>query len=164
MKYVFYYETKIGTMGFAENGKAITDIFFKGIDAPKYEPEMVKEETPLIKKAAGQMLEYLEGRRKEFELPLDPGGTPFQKAAWDALLTIPYGETKSYKQMAEKVGKPKAFRAIGMANNRNPIAIVIPCHRVIGSNGSLIGYGGGLNIKEALLEIEKRNLNDREKK
>lgn len=103
-------------------------------------------------------MEYLDGDRKEFDLPLGVEGTPFQKAAWDALLTIPYGETRSYKQMAELVGNPKACRAIGLANNRNPISIVIPCHRVIGANGKLVGYGGGLHIKEQLLAIEKQNL------
>jgi methylated-DNA-[protein]-cysteine S-methyltransferase len=98
----------------------------------------------------------MSGRRKDFNLPLEPKGTAFQKAAWDALLTIPYGETRSYGQMAAQVGNPKACRAIGLANNRNPIAIVIPCHRVIGADGKLVGYGGGLHIKVHLLALEKQ--------
>lgn len=158
MKNVFYYETELGRIGIAENGTAITDIFFAEKEDPKDVGQMTQKETPLIKEAARQIREYLEGERKVFELKLAPEGTAFQKAAWEALLTIPYGETRSYKQMAEHVGNPKACRAIGMANNRNPIAIVIPCHRVIGADGKLVGYGGGLYIKEQLLALEQRNL------
>lgn len=91
-------------------------------------------------------------------MKLEPEGTPFQKEVWNALLSIPYGETRSYGQIAEQVGNPKACRAVGLANNRNPIAIVIPCHRVIGADGRLVGYGGGLHIKERLLALEQRNL------
>ena len=158
MKNVFYYETEIGRVGIADNGKAITDIFFADNETPGDAAGMVQKETPLIKKAAKQIKEYLKGKRKMFDLPLASEGTPFQKAAWDALQTIPYGETRSYKQMAEQTGNVKACRAIGMANNRNPISIVIPCHRVIGANGKLVGYGGGLHIKEQLLAIEKQHL------
>lgn len=158
MKNVFYYETKIGRIGIADNGNSITDIFFADNETPGDAAGMVQKETSLIKGARRQIMEYLDGDRKEFDLPLGVEGTPFQKAAWDALLTIPYGETRSYKQMAELVGNPKACRAIGLANNRNPISIVIPCHRVIGANGKLVGYGGGLHIKEQLLAIEKQNL------
>ncbi|NLT47414.1 MAG: methylated-DNA--[protein]-cysteine S-methyltransferase [Clostridiales bacterium] len=158
MKNVFYYETQLGRIGIADNGSSITDIFFADNETPVDAAGMVQKETPLIKEAGMQIMEYLDGDRKEFDLPLGVEGTPFQKAAWDALLTIPYGETRSYKQMAELVGNPKACRAIGLANNRNPISIVIPCHRVIGANGKLVGYGGGLHIKEQLLAIEKQNL------
>jgi methylated-DNA-[protein]-cysteine S-methyltransferase len=158
MKNVFYYDTEIGKIGIAENGAAITDIFFVREDAPNDVAQMVQKETSLIKEAEKQIREYLKGERKVFELALEPEGTAFQKAAWEALLSIPYGETRSYKQMAEQVGNPKACRAIGMANNRNPIAVVIPCHRVIGANGKLVGYGGGLHIKEQLLTLEAQNL------
>jgi methylated-DNA-[protein]-cysteine S-methyltransferase len=113
------------------------------------------KETPLIRKAAKQLNEYLAGRRKTFELPLDPEGTPFQKAVWKTLTGIPYGESRTYKDIAETVGNPKACRAVGMANNKNPIAILIPCHRVIGAGGKLVGYAGGLDIKKKLLELEK---------
>jgi O-6-methylguanine DNA methyltransferase len=98
--------------------------------------------------------EYLSGKRREFTFPLDLRGTDFQLACWRALLAIPYGETRSYADIARMVGKPNAFRAVGMANNRNPIAIVVPCHRVIASDGTLCGYGGGLDVKRKLLELE----------
>lgn len=98
--------------------------------------------------------EYFAGKRRQFTFPLDLRGTDFQIACWRALLAIPYGETRSYADIARAVGKPNAFRAVGMANNRNPIAIVVPCHRVIASNGTLCGYGGGLEVKRKLLQLE----------
>jgi len=101
-----------------------------------------------------QLDEYFRGERREFTFPLDLRGTDFQLACWRALLAIPYGETRSYADIARAVGRPNAFRAAGMANNRNPTAIVVPCHRVIASDGSLCGYGGGLEIKRKLLELE----------
>lgn len=101
-----------------------------------------------------ELEQYFAGKRREFDFPLDLQGTDFQLACWRALLAIPYGETRSYAAMARAVGKPQAFRAVGMANNRNPIAIVVPCHRVIASDGTLCGYGGGLDMKRKLLELE----------
>jgi O-6-methylguanine DNA methyltransferase len=101
-----------------------------------------------------ELEQYFAGKRREFSFPLDLRGTDFQIACWRALLAIPYGETRSYADIARAVGKPNAFRAVGMANNRNPVAIVVPCHRVIASDGSLCGYGGGLDIKRKLLELE----------
>jgi len=98
--------------------------------------------------------EYFAGQRREFSFALDLRGTDFQVACWQALLAIPYGETRSYADIARVVGRPKGFRAVGMANNRNPVAIVVPCHRVIASDGTLCGYGGGLDIKRKLLELE----------
>jgi methylated-DNA-[protein]-cysteine S-methyltransferase len=115
-------------------------------------------ETPLLRRAAKQLEEYLSCKRKEFDLPLHPKGTEFQKKVWDALGCIPYGEKWSYKKVAEAINKPTAARAVGMANNKNPIMIVIPCHRVIGSNGKLVGYAGGLALKETLLAIEENIL------
>jgi O-6-methylguanine DNA methyltransferase len=103
---------------------------------------------------ARELEEYFAGKRREFTFPLDLRGTDFQVACWRALLAIPYGETRSYADIARAVGRPKGFRAVGMANNRNRIAIVVPCHRVIASDGSLCGYGGGLDIKRRLLELE----------
>ncbi len=100
------------------------------------------------------MLEYLEGKRIEFDLPLDLRGTPFQIAVWSALLEIPYGETRSYQQIANVIGRPRAVRAVGAANGANPVAIVVPCHRVIASDGTLHGYGGGLDLKARLLAME----------
>lgn len=115
----------------------------------------IKRETPMIQEAAYQLTQYFEGERRTFDIPLSLHGTEFQQKVWKALCDIPYGETCTYKDIAEKIGIPKGCRAVGMANNRNPIAIVIPCHRVIGVNGSLIGYAGGLDLKEYLLELEK---------
>lgn len=101
--------------------------------------------------------EYFQGKRKTFDIPLRTHGTPFQEKVWAALRAIPYGEVRSYKEVAEAIGHPKAYRAVGMANNANPIFIIVPCHRVIGSDGSLTGYGGGLSMKRALLSLEKGN-------
>jgi O-6-methylguanine DNA methyltransferase len=101
-----------------------------------------------------ELEEYFAGKRREFTFPLDLRGTDFQLACWRALVAIPYGETRSYADIARTVGKPSAFRAVGMANNRNPVAIVVPCHRVIASDGTLCGYGGGLDVKRKLLELE----------
>ncbi len=162
--YLAYMDSIIGPLGIIESEGQITHIFFPGEDDPKElmgessRAEIYEEETPLLRKAKCQLAEYFAGKRLDFDLPLKTEGTDFQKAAWKALLEIPYGEVRSYKQQAEKVGSPRAFRAVGMANNRNPIAIVIPCHRVIGSDGRLVGYGGGLHIKEALLELERKVL------
>jgi O-6-methylguanine DNA methyltransferase len=108
----------------------------------------------LMQRYFDELEEYFAGRRHEFTFPLDLRGTAFQLACWRALLAIPYGETRSYADIARAVGKPTAFRAVGMANNRNPIAIVVPCHRVIASDGTLCGYGGGLEVKRKLLELE----------
>ncbi|MFU0831916.1 MAG: Methylated-DNA--protein-cysteine methyltransferase [Oscillospiraceae bacterium] len=113
--------------------------------------------SPLTDRAAAEIQEYFIGKRKQFDLPLSPRGTEFQKRVWHALQSIPYGETRSYRQIAEQIGSPKAYRAVGMANNKNPIAILIPCHRVIGSDGSLIGYAAGLDIKSRLLALEQEN-------
>lgn len=154
-KNLFFYDTKIGRIGIAEDNSFITDLFFEKENTPA---NCVISETPLIKKAATQLFEYIDGKRRTFDLPLAPKGTAFQQKVWEALQTIPYGQTFSYKQIAEKVGNPKACRAVGMANNRNPISIIIPCHRVIGSDGSLVGYGGGLDMKALLLNIEKENM------
>ena len=148
-KYVFFYDTIIGKVGIAEDGIGITDVFLGnhllGVDV---------KETELIKEAAKQLDEYFKGERQIFSVKLNPQGTLFQQEVWKALLEIPYGETRSYKQVAERVGNPKASRAVGMANNRNPIFIIIPCHRVIGSTGKLVGYGGGIDVKEKLLNLE----------
>jgi O-6-methylguanine DNA methyltransferase len=153
MHHAYYYKTQIGPIGVVENGAAITHLFFgttisKGITI---------RETSLLKEASQQLQEYLSGQRKSFELPIAPQGTEFQQMVWKVLQEIPYGETCSYKEIAERISNPKAFRAVGLANNRNPIPIFIPCHRVIGSNGSLVGYVGGLEVKKTLLAMEKQN-------
>jgi len=111
---------------------------------------------PVLVQTERQLNEYFAGRRKEFSLPLDIRGTPFQKHVWEALLAIPFGETRSYGQLAKQLGNPRATRAVGAANGRNPIPIIVPCHRVIGSSGRLTGFGGGLETKALLLGIEKK--------
>ncbi|MGA7292482.1 MAG: methylated-DNA--[protein]-cysteine S-methyltransferase [Terriglobales bacterium] len=114
-----------------------------------------RESKPALAPYLAELNEYFAGERREFSFPLDLRGTDFQLACWRALLAIPYGETRSYRDIAEAIGHPHAYRAVGMSNNRNPIAIVVPCHRVIASSGSLCGYGGGLDIKRKLLELEQ---------
>lgn len=115
------------------------------------------KKSPLSDLAFSQLEEYFNGKRKVFDFPLEMQGTEFQKKVWKALCDIPYGETRTYKEIAIAVGNPKACRAVGMANNKNPISIVVPCHRVIGSDGKLVGYGGGIDMKIALLDLEKKN-------
>lgn len=109
---------------------------------------------PLLRQAARELAEYFDGSRRDFTLPLAPQGTPFQQAVWAALRTIPYGQTRTYGQIAARIDHPRSCRAVGMANNRNPLPIVVPCHRVIGSGGALTGYAGGLPVKEFLLNLE----------
>jgi methylated-DNA-[protein]-cysteine S-methyltransferase len=153
MKNAFFYETSIGKVFIAEDENGITDLDLS--EEVSDTSEFVIRETEGIKVAAKQLTEYLEGKRREFNLTLNPKGTQFQKLVWEALRKIPYGETRSYKEVAEAVGNPKASRAVGMANHNNPIMCIIPCHRVIGANGSLVGYAGGIKIKEQLLNLEK---------
>ena len=139
-----FIDTEFGRMGISERCGFITA---KG--------KAVGADTPVLLAAEKQIREYLAGLRQTFDLPLAPVGTEFQKMIWAALQRIPYGETCSYQQVAAMVGKPNACRAVGMANNKNPILIIIPCHRVIGSNGKLVGYAAGLAVKEKLLELER---------
>jgi methylated-DNA-[protein]-cysteine S-methyltransferase len=154
MKNMFYYNTKIGRIGIEENGTAITKLDF--INKDVQEEIIEKNETALLKEAIKQLNEYLDGKRSSFDLQLEPKGTEFQRKVWNALKEIPYGETRSYGEIAKVIGNEKASRAVGMANNKNPIAIIVPCHRVIGANGKLVGYAGGLDIKEKLLNLEKK--------
>lgn len=151
MKTVRYMDSPIGLLRLAEEDGAITELLFG-----KQSDGAAQGDSPLLRRAEEQLREYFAGERKEFDLPLSPKGTEFQRRVWGALLTIPYGETRSYGEIAALAGCPKGFRAVGMANHSNPISIFIPCHRVIGKSGSLTGYGGGLDVKEFLLELEKR--------
>lgn len=144
-------ETPIGPLTLTEEVGALTGVLF-GPHAPQ---DALLTETPLIRRAFAQLEEYLRGERTGFDLPLNARGTPFQRRCWQALLEIPYGQTRTYAQQAQAVGSPRACRAVGMANHRNPLPILIPCHRVVGADGSLTGYAGGLGIKEKLLEIEQ---------
>jgi len=150
----YTYDSPFGDIIICSDGKAITHI----VPGGGKKLTGCNKANALTDKAAVQLEEYFAGERMEFDVPLNPQGTQFQRSVWTALLKIPYGETKSYKQIAQMVENPKAFRAVGMANNKNPIWIVIPCHRVIGADGSLTGYGGGLDMKQRLLELEKADI------
>ncbi len=147
------YKTKMGYFKIKYTNDYIT--FFKRIFDANISD--FGKETELTQKVYGQFLEYLDGKRKHFDIPYKQEGTEFQKRVWSALCDIPYGETRSYKDIAVAIGNEKAARAVGMANNKNPITVIVPCHRVIGSSGKLVGYAGGLEMKEYLLDMELRN-------
>lgn len=142
----------VGTLFLTANEQGLTGLRFR--DVKEETGEVAREESPLIAQAKQELEEYFAGKRTVFEVPLCLRGTPFQKKVWEALRQIPYGETRSYQEVAVMAGNPKACRAVGMANNRNPVSIIVPCHRVIGKNGSLTGYGGGLDVKTYLLKLE----------
>ena len=146
----FCYDTEIGTIKISEKEGKIIGLVFSD---SKKENEIEKE-TDYIRKTYLQLIEYLSGKRKNFDIEIEMIGTEFQKKVWKELLNIPYGETRSYKDVATAIGNKKACRAVGNANNKNPIAIIVPCHRVVGSNGGMTGYAGGIDIKEKLLKIE----------
>lgn len=151
MKQGLFVDTPLGRVGLAEQDGAITNLFFQGTVQPEsYE----LGSTPLLERARLQLLEYLAGRRQSFDLPLEPQGTLFQRQVWQALARIPYGQTRSYGWLARQVGRPQAARAVGQANSRNPISILLPCHRVVGAQGALTGYAGGLERKKMLLRLE----------
>ena len=148
--------TPVGPVTLTATDEAVIGLRF-GTAVPEGSLFCSEEEAgPLLREAAAQLREYFTGTRRAFTLPLAPVGTEFQQRVWKALRTIPCGETRTYKQIAEQIGRNRAYRAVGMANNRNPIAILIPCHRVIGHDGRLTGYAGGLGIKERLLDLEKK--------
>lgn len=152
------FDTPIGELTVAGDGHGISHILFprnrhdaKGREQWQHGPQMVRD-------AREQLLQYLHGERSSFELPLSPRGTPFQLRVWHALAGIPFGQTWSYLELATHLGQPTATRAVGAANGRNPLPIVLPCHRVIGRDGSLTGFGGGLETKAALLCLEQRQV------
>jgi len=151
MKYFYNFKHNFCNLFIIEENKAISYISFNKKNISK---EYINKETPLIKKTINQLDEYFSGKRKVFDIPINPQGTDFQIKVWEALQTIPYGKTNSYGEIAGMIGNQKASRAVGMANNRNPIAIIIPCHRVIGHSGNLTGYAGGLELKQQLLKLE----------
>jgi methylated-DNA-[protein]-cysteine S-methyltransferase len=154
-----YLESPIGTLLIAGDADTIREIHFpkNGMPVPP-EPDWIESQRGPVAEAVRQLNEYFAGRRNDFDLPLAPNGTEFQRTVWSRLQEIPYGETISYGELAKRVGNPKASRAVGAANGSNPIPIVIPCHRVIGSNGKLTGFGGGLPTKERLLALEAKQL------
>ena len=148
---IHHHKSPVGVLEIKTDGKAITDLNFL-----KSEPVAWQNSAnSLIKETCIQLDEYFAGKRRTFDLPLSPKGTPFQETVWKQLQEIPYGQTISYAQLAKAIGNPKACRTAGSANGKNPISIIIPCHRVIASNGGLGGYAGGLDIKKQLLALEK---------
>ena len=152
--YYCYLDTPIGELLLAGDSDALTLVSFpEGSMRRDPEPDWIYNEKPFAA-AREQLAEYFAGERREFDLPLRLDGTEFQMSVLHALREIPYGETTSYSDIAERIGRPKAVRAVGAANGRNPIPIIVPCHRVIGSHGDLTGFGGGLDTKEALLRLE----------
>ena len=144
-------ETPIGELLLVASDRGLRAVCFPGWTRG---PDEVEGDSPVLDEAARQLDEYFAGTRTAFDLPLDLVGTPFQVDAWHGLAEIPYGETVSYGEQARRLGKPDAVRAVGAANGRNPLPIVLPCHRVIGADGSLTGFGGGLHVKQALLDHE----------
>lgn len=147
--YHYTYPTPLGPLTFCEDEGRLASV---SVRVPPRAGEL--RETALIKEARSQLEEYLEGRRTRFDLPLAPRGTDFQRRVWRVLRDIPCGQTRTYRQVAEAAGNPRACRAVGMACRRNPLLVVIPCHRVVGSDGSLTGYAAGLPLKERLLRLE----------
>ena len=151
MSPVLYRDYPIGTLGLMDDGQGLSRVFLrrKGVKC-----DFPEGETPLTGQAALELDEYFSGRRKTFTVPLSPHGTEFQLAVWKALRDIPYGQTRTYGEIAAAVGRPRAARAVGMANHDNPLLIFTPCHRVVGKNGALTGFACGLEVKRRLLELE----------
>ena len=149
--YCISISSPIGTLWLCQQDDALVGIHGA---APAVSKQYEEKSTPLLEEATRQLTEYFCGTRRVFDLPLAPKGTPFQQAVWQTLREIPYGEVRSYKDIAKTIGRPKACRAVGQANNRNPLLIVQPCHRVIGTNGSLTGFAHGIDMKAFLLNLE----------
>ena len=146
-----YLDTPIGNLRLISNGAQLINIEFAGQYGAS---DAVEISDTVLAACAGQLTDYFAGKRRRFELPLAARGTPFQQSVWAALADIPYGELRSYRDIANSIGNPAAVRAVGSANGRNPLPIVVPCHRVIGSNGALTGFAGGLPVKKYLLQLE----------
>jgi len=157
------FDISIGQMFAACSSKGLCRLNLSAVDIRRFNnwadrtfdtPVMENGSSPYIQEAVEQVNEYLNGKRRSFSIRLDLRGTVFQRRVWQALLQIPYGRTVTYRDVAAAVDNPRAVRAVGQANNKNPVAIIVPCHRVIGSDGSLVGYGGGLELKKRLLKLE----------
>lgn len=149
----------VGQLKLVANAQALVAVLWENENPKRVRLAELLEEAqhPVLLETARQLNEYFAGQRRQFDLPLDFEGTAFQQKVWQALLSIPFGETRSYKQIAEQIGHAKAMRAVGAANGKNPISIIAPCHRVVGANGKLVGFAGGLENKSILLEIEGSN-------
>jgi methylated-DNA-[protein]-cysteine S-methyltransferase len=154
MHYFTYLTSKLGRVTIQASERGISGVWFETHTTLPSELGQQRDDYPLLVEAATQLEAYFRGERRQFSLPVDMHGTEFQKAVWQALMTIPYGETWSYAQLASVIGRPKAVRAVGSANGKNPISIIVPCHRVIGANGTLTGYAGGVERKAELLRLE----------
>ncbi len=155
----YYYkeiDSQVGRLKLVASDKGLAAILWEEDNPKRIRVRTYTENSrhPMLVEAQRQLKEYFEGKRTSFTLPLDPVGTEFQKDVWNALSTIPYGETRSYSDIANQIGKERAIRAVGAANGRNPISIIVPCHRVIGASGDLTGFAGGLEVKAALLSLE----------
>jgi methylated-DNA-[protein]-cysteine S-methyltransferase len=158
---LFYKEIKspVGKLKLIASSSALVAVLWEYERANRVELDrsMLDPEHPILLRAERQLAEYFSGERTEFDLPLDPTGSEFQKKVWQALRDIPFGQTKSYSDLAKAIGSSTSARAVGAANGKNPLSIVVPCHRVIGADGSLTGYAGGLEVKAALLALEARS-------
>ena len=163
MKSVMWFDhfvSPLGALLLGSDGEALTGVWF---DGQRYQPSMGAEwqrrsDLAALNSAARELAEYFAGERTAFGLTLAPSGTPFQRAVWNTIASVPYGETIAYRDLAERVGQPRAIRAAGAATGRNPWSIIIPCHRIVGADGSLTGYAGGLERKRALLALERTKL------
>jgi methylated-DNA-[protein]-cysteine S-methyltransferase len=159
MKTVYYdfLSTSLGTMLLASDGDALLGVWFEG---QRYEPNVGpawerNRNLPILVRTGAELTEYFAGARTEFTVPLSPAGTAFQRGVWNAIAAIPYGETAAYRDLASRIGRPASVRAAGAATGRNPLSIIVPCHRVLGADGALTGYAGGLDRKRALLALER---------
>jgi methylated-DNA-[protein]-cysteine S-methyltransferase len=151
-------KSPVGQLTLVGSERGLAAVLWEGEDPSRVRLGPMKENPshPLLSQAQQQLEEYFAGKRRTFSVKLDPSGTQFQNKVWNALRTIPFGETRSYGQIAEQIGSRKAVRAVGAANGRNPLSIIVPCHRVIGADGTLTGFAGGLKVKARLLELEGR--------
>lgn len=155
MNYYTYYQSPHGQMTIQANDIGLLGAWFEIQTTQPQELGAHSDDHAILNQAKIQLEEYFSGSRTQFDLPLAAKGTDFQQSVWQALCKIPYGETWSYQQLADEIGNPKAVRAVGLANGKNPISVIVPCHRVIGKNGKLTGYAGGVETKEKLLQLER---------
>lgn len=165
MKTLVYFDriaSPLGPMVLASDGDALTGAWFDGQrHQPPVGPESRRQgDLPILRRAAAELADYFAGERTAFDLPLAPAGTPFQRSVWAAIADVRYGETIAYRDLAARVGRPQGVRAAGAATGRNPLSIVIPCHRIVGADGALTGYAGGLVRKRSLLELERAVVTD----
>jgi methylated-DNA-[protein]-cysteine S-methyltransferase len=157
VKHYCYYDSPIGRMLLVGMDGVLAELHFPNSAERLEIPEDWQEKPASFKEALRQLREYFAATRQDFDLAIAPHGTPFQQRVWQELRKIPFGETASYGAIAERIGNPRACRAVGLANSKNPIPIIIPCHRIIGKDGSLTGFGGGLTVKQQLLDLERRS-------